>query len=248
MSNDNNELISACKEGDLATVRKLISKGASVNAQDKNGLSALYLAASCGHLEVVKELIQQVDDVDSMSNDNTPLMIAAYGGHLAVVNLLIEAGADVNARGKYGLTVLMKPIFSNKPKVVQLLIEKGADINLVDDKGEKAIDKVSKTEIEILVILKQASGESVDLQQELNKISNFINLKVAELVALYDSNSEGFITYIKSSLPVRTVGEQLNSYGEFKMMIDAHSRFTVLRPQHARNLEMVWDGIGDWRG
>lgn len=31
-------------------------------------------------------------------------------------------------------------------------------------------------------------------------------------------------------------------------MKEAHALFAALRPKMARNLEMVWDGIGTWAG
>ena len=57
------ELINACKNGDLQTVKTLIRSGADINSEDENRITALMWAAKNGHLEVVKELIKYGADV-----------------------------------------------------------------------------------------------------------------------------------------------------------------------------------------
>ena len=49
----------------------------------------------------------------------------------------------------------------------------------------------------------------------------------------------------------RTVelGERLNELGEFDAMFRAHKRVSeILGGPSARELELAWDGIGDWQG
>ena len=48
----NAELFDAVKDGDLATVQKLISKGADVNAKDNDGSTALKIAIDFGKSDV----------------------------------------------------------------------------------------------------------------------------------------------------------------------------------------------------
>jgi len=49
-------LMYAAREGDLRVVKFLVGKGAKVNAQSKEGETALKLAEKEGHAEVVKFL------------------------------------------------------------------------------------------------------------------------------------------------------------------------------------------------
>jgi len=58
----------------------------------------------------------------------------------------------------------------------------------------------------------------------------------------------GFVKVETPARLVRLIGQRLDESGGFPLMIDAHARFSVLRPAMARNLEMVWDGIGAWNG
>jgi hypothetical protein len=77
-----------------------------------------------------------------------------------------------------------------------------------------------------------------------------LRLAVDRLVALYDESprGEGFITGSGQAEPVRNVGSQLNDLGGFRLMREAHALFAEKRPRAARNLEMVWGGIGSWGG
>jgi hypothetical protein len=62
---------------------------------------------------------------------------------------------------------------------------------------------------------------------------------------IYDrSGGKGFVT----SEPVQEIGRRLHEHGGFQLMLEAHAAFSRMRPAMARNLEMVWDGVGNWRG
>ncbi len=69
---------------------------------------------------------------------------------------------------------------------------------------------------------------------------------IVALVALYDIKPEGYLT--SEADEVRQIGQRLYDKGGMEMMRRAHTVFAASRPNHARNLEMVWDGIGGWRG
>jgi hypothetical protein len=96
------------------------------------------------------------------------------------------------------------------------------------------------------------------LVSDLNKIwkgrnskgGGNLNSLVDQLVALYDKSprGEGFLTDSVESQPVREIGKKLDELGGKELMLKVHTRFAQKRRAAARNLEMVWDGIGDWRG
>lgn len=52
---------------------------------------------------------------------------------------LIARGADVNARGINGLTMLQWAVWNNRPKELEILLEAGADPNHIGDGGNTAI-------------------------------------------------------------------------------------------------------------
>ena len=61
--------------------------------------TALHFAASNGHVDVAKVLIQNGADVNAVHNEvkRTALHHAAEYGHVDVAKVLIQNGADVNA-------------------------------------------------------------------------------------------------------------------------------------------------------
>lgn len=70
---------------------------------------------------------------------------------------------------------------------------------------------------------------------------------VEGLLRLYGDNPGGFISDSSSAEPVKDIGRKLNEAGGMDMMLQAHGMFSRSNP-NGRNLEMVWDGIGNWRG
>ena len=73
---------------------------------------------------------------------------------------------------------------------------------------------------------------------------------VRELLRLYRQTPGGFLTDSAAAQPVRAIGKKLDAAGGFELMLQAHGAFSASSPGMglARNLEMVWDGIGGWRG
>lgn len=58
------ELWTAARKGDAATVKRLLEAGVDVNAKTPYGATALSFAAEKGHVEIVKLLIAAKADVD----------------------------------------------------------------------------------------------------------------------------------------------------------------------------------------
>ena len=111
-----------------------------VEARDEYGRTALREAASGGHDEVVKRLLDAGADVEARDKYGwTALRGAASGGHDDVVKRLLDAGADVEARDKYGGTALREAASRGHDEVVKRLLDAGADVEARDDDGGTAL-------------------------------------------------------------------------------------------------------------
>jgi ankyrin repeat protein len=90
----------AIKRGDVRSIRDLLGRGTDVNAHDRNGQTALMLAAHAGHREVVGALIAHRANLNLTAKFGlSAVMLALVGGHAEVARLLVKAGADLSLRG-----------------------------------------------------------------------------------------------------------------------------------------------------
>jgi ankyrin repeat protein len=101
---DESPLMMAALKGHVAMVKKLIARDADVN---KTGWTALHYAATNGHVEIIRILLEQHAYIDAESpNGTTPLMMAAHYGSPSAVKALLEAGADPTIKNQLGLTAI----------------------------------------------------------------------------------------------------------------------------------------------
>mmetsp|Transcript_54935 Transcript_54935/g.101676 ORF Transcript_54935/g.101676 Transcript_54935/m.101676 type:complete len:317 (-) Transcript_54935:215-1165(-) len=85
------KLIAAAKSGDIATVRECLASNVDPDASSK-GVTALYVAAEQGKLDVVEELLKNGADVNKGGKDGqTPLQAAFLRGHRDVLKVLFNA-------------------------------------------------------------------------------------------------------------------------------------------------------------
>jgi ankyrin repeat protein len=149
----NEELLSAAKKGDLAAVKSLLPKGASVNAKTRYDQTPLMFASEKGHLEIVKVLLEagaDVNVVDTFYKSFTALSAAARNGHAEIVKLLLEKGARSKDQA------LFAGVQSGHAAVVKAALDLGG-IN--PESLNRALDFASEGENkEIVEMLKQAGA------------------------------------------------------------------------------------------
>lgn len=98
----------AAMSGDVAGVRKCLTEGLDATAADKDGFSALHVAAEYGHGAVIAVLIAADAEVNSVDrHGNGPLWVASRcankaGYDLNIVASLLDAGADMTHRNNAG--------------------------------------------------------------------------------------------------------------------------------------------------
>jgi uncharacterized protein len=85
-------LMLAAINNQLDVAKVLIERGADIN---RKGWTPLHYAATRGHTEMMRLLLDHDAYIDSESdNGTTPLMMAAYSAPALAVKLLLESGAD----------------------------------------------------------------------------------------------------------------------------------------------------------
>jgi hypothetical protein len=104
------QLLTACQNGDLASVAALLAKGAAVNARNEFELTPLIMAADKGNSDLMRLLLSHGADVNAKDHTygKTPLKAA------------ITSWADL--RGD-----LAPKARKDRADMIELLLEKGAD-------------------------------------------------------------------------------------------------------------------------
>ena len=125
----------ACYDGQIDIVQRLVKAGADVNMHRGGGnITALWIAASQGFLEITQYLLEQNAMTDFGEDDlGTPLYIASENGRVPVVRHLIEHGADVNMIGGLHRRPLNAAAFSGDLETISLLLGKNIDIDPDDE-------------------------------------------------------------------------------------------------------------------
>ncbi|KAJ7352522.1 ankyrin repeat-containing domain protein [Mycena albidolilacea] len=105
------------------------------------GPDMLFVAADCGHLDMVRLL---VSDLDVPSCDRSKaLWPAAYRGHEPVVKLLLEHGAQPDIIGDFGETALHAAASEGHISIIDTLSRHGADVNATTPRGVTALMEAS---------------------------------------------------------------------------------------------------------
>ena len=128
----NARLLAAARSGDSQGVARELAAGASPNARNRLGETALLVALKRNDLVLARAMLDAGTDVNQAAvNGVTPLMAAAYGGNAQLVAALIAKGAAINARDRLKKTAMIYAAGEGHTEVVQVLLAKGIDANAV---------------------------------------------------------------------------------------------------------------------
>merc|ERR1712136_66260 len=117
-----------------------LSRKASVDARDECKCTALMYAATYGHIDAVRVLLDHGSDIEATSKDGwTSLITATYNGHIDVVQYLIQRDANIEAADERGWTPLMHVAFNGDIKTLKCLLENGASVEAMDTDGRTAL-------------------------------------------------------------------------------------------------------------
>jgi ankyrin repeat protein len=154
------ELLVQCGYGNVDQVADLLKQGASPNATNEHGVSALHLTARDGHVKLIKLLIDHGAKVNVKDRSGgTPLQDAAGSDSTEAVELLLNSGAKPDSSALAQAcwlgrtdTVLLLMIAGVRPdeglasaaqgghvELVRLLLAKGVNVNHKADSGVTAL-------------------------------------------------------------------------------------------------------------
>lgn len=134
-------IVEAVKNGDQATLRRLLQQRTDVNAPEADGTTALHWAAHRGDIDAAELLIRAGATVNATNRFGVaPLSLAAADGNAAVTDRLLGAGADANTTLAGGETALMTATRTGKPDAIRVLLAHGAHVNAREStRGQTAL-------------------------------------------------------------------------------------------------------------
>lgn len=135
-------LHTAASQGLLDEMKKLLDKGADVNARSKyEGYTPLHAAAEANAYHAVELLLARKAEVNVKDDfGRTPLHSVAKGGSVDIARLLVEKGAEVNATDVTGNTPMHVASGAGQTPIVLLLLSKGGNVNARSQLGATPLD------------------------------------------------------------------------------------------------------------
>ncbi len=136
----------AASRGHLDAVRLLL--GASPGQAEQSGNLALVEAATNGHENVVRALLDGgIAPNPASSSDASAVYVAACGGHTGVLRALLDKGGNSNARSASSEPALDCALRQQKLAAARLLVERGADVNGIGPWRTTTLDLVISSSI-----------------------------------------------------------------------------------------------------
>ncbi len=129
------QLRDAAWDNDVAEARRLVRRGADVNAKDETVQSAYLIATSEGYLDLLRLTLRNgaaIDDKDSWNG--TGLIRAAERGHHDVVGELLQAGIDRNHMNRIGYQAVHEAVWLGEDTAayattLRVLVAGGVQLN-----------------------------------------------------------------------------------------------------------------------
>ena len=212
-------LLRAVEAGDIDVAKYLVAAGADTDKKDRNGVSALALAAGSGNFNLFEAVA-----AGHKGNFKAPELMdkALDGGNLKIVQALLDKGSDANAvllfKGKHKpddmpdmtdprvVTPLKKAVAAERADIAAALLDKGADgagyflqqvvrtgkPELVRVLGDKAGD-LRALEIKNMDLLTYAADKAplATLSYLIDKNAGDINLALQQVLLYRKGEADG---------------------------------------------------------
>jgi ankyrin repeat protein len=159
------QIIKLAMKCDVAGVTDLIANGTPVETKDEEGNTLLKYAVEAQCEKLIDFLITAGADINAPSvYHRTPFSSATSTGPATLVKRLIALGADVNAKDKFGWTILFDP---KDFAVMKALVEAGSDLNAQDKNGFTALIHAAMGCREEQIAYLVGKGADVNARNEL---------------------------------------------------------------------------------
>lgn len=163
-------LVRESAQGNIDSVREIITKYPDKVDQKSSGKTALQVASHQGHKEIILLLLEAGANLELQDEDgDTALHYSAFGNQPSVMELLLTKGANINALNKGGCNTLHVAVNKQYVKCVRVLLEPPGRVNIrvsqQDAYGDTALhDAIGKENRQIIDLLINYPGVDFTLR------------------------------------------------------------------------------------
>ena len=199
----------------LDVVNELLANGADLTMADRNGATALHIAASYGHVEILRRIIDE----------------------------LLAEGEDLNTPNGHGQTALHQAAEAGMVNSVTLLLQRGADSTIQDADGNTAADLAQTPEIRALFSAPAPDPvpivfEVTKIQYKNQKVYDFEEVEEVPMLSVL-SKSNNVIFKAKESyftLPLTTIVKAIKDGSQVRHKCKA--QLELARAPYEREVDM----------
>jgi len=128
----NARFLVAARTGDATGLERGLALGASVNARNRLGETALVILLKNNKVDLAEKVLDAGADVNqSAVNGITPLMTTAFNGQTAMARKLLDKGADIAPVDRLGKNAMIYGAGAGSTEIVVMLLGKGVDPNAI---------------------------------------------------------------------------------------------------------------------
>ncbi|MBO2455405.1 ankyrin repeat domain-containing protein [Actinomadura barringtoniae] len=136
MTDNDQALLRAAAEGDVAQVRQALNEGAAIESRDDQGRTPLLLAASADHVEVARELVKAGADSNAQDNQrDSAFLVTGVTGSVAMLRALLPAKPDLTLTNRYGGVALIPACERGHVDYVREVLKTGINVDHVNRLG-----------------------------------------------------------------------------------------------------------------
>lgn len=140
ITNWDDVLFTAARNGDIQKLQEAIRKKANIELKKKYDVTPLMVAVIHNHSAVVSALIAAGANIDARDEEGrSALLFAAHKGLVDIVQMLLAKGADPNTKSFNGNSPLILAANFGHLEILRTLIARGADMRWKNQGGLNAL-------------------------------------------------------------------------------------------------------------